>query len=185
VKLKYVVIFIVFFVLAGVFIAPLRNYMNNLFSKDKARSEEKQLIGIVSVYNPQVQLIQKILKEAHYNPGVADGVMGAKTRAAIKNFQKDKGLQPTGTVDSKTWDALKKEEGARKKQASVQQPKDKKKQVQIALQKAGFYKGKIDGEINKEATREAVKAFQKAKSLKVDGIVGVRTWAELSEYLKE
>lgn len=184
-KLKYVIIFIVFFVLAGVFIAPLRNYMNNLFSKDKARSEEKQLIGIVSVYNPQVQLIQKILREAHYNPGAVDGVMGTKTRAAIKNFQKDKGLQSTGAVNSKTLDALKKEEASRKKQASVQQPKDKKKQVQIALQKAGFYKGKIDGEINKEAAKEAVRAFQKAKGLKVDGIVGIQTWKELSKYLNE
>ena len=55
------------------------------------------------------------------------------------------------------------------------------KQVQIALRKAGFYKGDIDGKQGPK-TKEAIKAFQKARGLKVDGVVGKTTWQALSRY---
>ena len=56
------------------------------------------------------------------------------------------------------------------------------KQIQKALKNAGFYQGSIDGKIGSK-TREAIIKFQKANSLKADGIVGKRTSAELSKYL--
>lgn len=55
------------------------------------------------------------------------------------------------------------------------------KQVQIALKKAGFYKGDIDGKAGSR-TKEAIRAFQKARDLKGDGVVGKATWAALSRY---
>jgi len=55
------------------------------------------------------------------------------------------------------------------------------KQVQLALKKAGFYKGDIDGKQG-PGTKEAIKAFQKARGLKVDGVVGKATWQALSRY---
>ena len=55
-------------------------------------------------------------------------------------------------------------------------------QIQTALKNAGFYQGPIDGKIGPK-TREAIRAFQKANGLKVDGIVGKRTSQELSKYL--
>ena len=56
------------------------------------------------------------------------------------------------------------------------------KQVQIALQKAGYYTGVIDGRKGKQ-TRYAIKAFQRANNLKADGKVGKKTWDLLKEYL--
>lgn len=56
------------------------------------------------------------------------------------------------------------------------------KQVQIALQNAGYNPGSIDGQKGKQ-TRNAIKAFQKANNLKADGKVGKRTWVLLKEYL--
>lgn len=56
------------------------------------------------------------------------------------------------------------------------------KQVQLALKKAGFYKGDIDGKKGPR-TKEAIRAFQKARGLKVDGVVGKATWQALSRYL--
>lgn len=56
------------------------------------------------------------------------------------------------------------------------------KQVQLVLKKAGFYKGDIDGKTGPR-TKGAIKAFQKALGLKVDGVVGKATWAALSRYL--
>jgi len=200
-----------------VFFTPARNYMNNLSLRDKDQLKEEQIIGTVSGYSWRVEEIQKILKDLHFDPGTTDGAMGSATRKAIREFQKEKGLWPSGKVDSKTWlelnrgkEALKKEiipqplvlpsekylpdvrskeEIARirepqEKATKAGLPKDRKKQIQIALQKAGFYKGKIDGKIGPQ-TKEAIKAFQKAKGLKTDGTVGAQTWAELNKYLKE
>ena len=56
------------------------------------------------------------------------------------------------------------------------------KQVQLSLKKAGFYKGDIDGKQGLR-TKEAIRAFQKAQGLKVDGVVGKATWQALSRYL--
>ena len=55
------------------------------------------------------------------------------------------------------------------------------KQVQIALKKAGFYKGDIDGKQGPR-TKEAIRVFQKARGPKVDGVVGKATWQALSRY---
>ena len=55
--------------------------------------------------------------------------------------------------------------------------------IQQALKNAGFYKGDIDGKIGLK-TRSAVKAFQKSKGLIADGVVGQKTWNELSKYFK-
>ncbi len=60
------------------------------------------------------------------------------------------------------------------------QPKVKK--AQIALKNAGYAIGKIDGKTGKE-TREAIRAFQKANNLSVDGKIGKKTWSLLKEYL--
>jgi len=74
--------------------------------------------------------------------------------------------------------------GPQEKVIKEKLPKDRKKQIQIALQKSGFYKGKIDGKIGPQ-TRQAIREFQKSKRLKPDGVVGSNTWEELSKYLKD
>ena len=52
------------------------------------------------------------------------------------------------------------------------------KELQLALNEAGFDCGKVDG-IFGGKTKAAVKDYQKAHGLKVDGIVGRQTWASL------
>jgi len=209
-------LFITVFVLIVMFVSPARNFMNNLF-RDKSQLEEEQVIGPVSGYSLRVEEIQIILTNAHFDPGLADGVMGSQTRKAIRDFQKEKGLWPSSKVNSKTWLELNKGKEVIKKEMVMQPmvlssenyphevefeeeirkimepqekaikerfPKDKKKQIQIALQKAGFYKAKIDGKIGPQ-TKEAIKAFQKTKGLKADGVAGAQTWAELNKYLRD
>ena len=53
-----------------------------------------------------VQAAQKRLLALGYQPGAADGVMGAKAIAALKKFQSDHNLPATGVLDPKTTDAL-------------------------------------------------------------------------------
>jgi len=46
-----------------------------------------------------VQNIQAMLNKNGYEAGNPDGVMGGKTKAAIAQFQKDNGMEPTGEID--------------------------------------------------------------------------------------
>ncbi|MBU0534495.1 MAG: peptidoglycan-binding protein [Candidatus Omnitrophica bacterium] len=55
--------------------------------------------------------------------------------------------------------------------------------MQTALKNAGFYKGPIDGKLGKQ-TQKAIVQFQKANGLKADGVIGEKTTAALSQYLK-
>lgn len=59
-------------------------------------------------FRPTTRDIQSALKKAGFDPGPVDGKMGSKTRQAIKDFQKSKGLVPDGVVGPKTWSALSK-----------------------------------------------------------------------------
>ncbi len=52
------------------------------------------------------------------------------------------------------------------------------KQIQLALRNAGYNPGKIDGRIGRQ-TREAIKAFQRANNIPVDGKAGKQTWEVL------
>ncbi|MBN2452849.1 MAG: peptidoglycan-binding protein [Candidatus Omnitrophica bacterium] len=58
----------------------------------------------------------------------------------------------------------------------------KMKDIQRALKTAGYYDGKIDG-IKGKGTKKAIKDFQRANGLQIDGVVGSRTWELLSRYL--
>jgi peptidoglycan hydrolase-like protein with peptidoglycan-binding domain len=55
--------------------------------------------------------------------------------------------------------------------------------LQYLLRNQGFYRGKIDGLFGTQ-TAERVRAFQRAKGLRVDGVVGPQTWPRLLIRLK-
>ncbi len=55
--------------------------------------------------------------------------------------------------------------------------------VQLALRRAGFYKGNLDG-IFGPLTQSAVIAFQTSNGLTADGIVGPKTYSALAPYLR-
>jgi localization factor PodJL len=50
--------------------------------------------------NDRVALVQKLLAERGFDPGPADGLLGAQTIQAIAAFQEDAGLPRTGRIDS-------------------------------------------------------------------------------------
>jgi peptidoglycan hydrolase-like protein with peptidoglycan-binding domain len=128
-----------------------------------------------------VVTLQNKLKAAGFNPGAADGSFGPKTEAAVKAFQRAKGLVSDGIVGPKTWAALNKppassggsgptlREGARGEPVRA---------LQNRLNQLGFNAGTADGAFGPK-TEAAVKAFQRAKGLTADGIVGPKTWDKL------
>ena len=50
----------------------------------------------------QVRRVQQRLVEVGHDPGTVDGVMGEKTREALRSFQQTRGLEPTGEPDGQT-----------------------------------------------------------------------------------
>src|SRR5215207_2743434 len=50
----------------------------------------------------QVQALQQALKDLGYFYGPADGRRGPRTDTAVRNFQRDQGLEATGNLDNAT-----------------------------------------------------------------------------------
>ena len=74
-------------------------------------------------------------------------------------------------------------ESAAVKPATTLPSKPSSKDIQEALNAAGFYQGPVDGKIGPQ-TREAIRQFQQANGLKVDGVAGRQTWEKLAPYLQ-
>jgi len=59
-----------------------------------------EFTGSISVEtDPQIARAQTLLRELGYQPGPADGMMGPRTRDAIRDFQTNAGLAVTGTAN--------------------------------------------------------------------------------------
>ncbi len=57
--------------------------------------------GASALSGQRIASIQRDLASLRYRPGPADGIMGRKTRAAIRAFQAKKGLPITGELSEK------------------------------------------------------------------------------------
>ena len=115
--------------------------------------------------------IQKLLN-AHGYDLVVDGILGPKSLAAIKDFQRTNGLVVDGVVGLITLAALQAQTSSGGDVAGTTE-------VQTLLNAFG-YGLTVDG-ISGPATRSAVKDFQAKNGLAVDGIVGPATTAKLRQ----
>lgn len=182
---------LIVFVIAGCNIVP---------KSVQYQKEEEKVVGSIDIANPIVNEVQVVLADLGHDTGNTDGRMGQKTREAIKTFQESIGLKNTGYIDMNTWRRIEDIMRANEKRdlddsykievrSAYSEEQEKKetsvttKEIQIALKNAGFDPGTADGKLGPR-TQQAVKEFQRAKGLKVDGKVGPKTWAELGKYLK-
>jgi peptidoglycan hydrolase-like protein with peptidoglycan-binding domain len=148
----------------------------------KEGAEEKEVIGESDPLeaNPPVEQIQNLLQFYGYHSGEIDGVLGPRTRRAIADFQKDHGLEVTRFVDRNTWEKL----GAFQQTGLMVNGQLNVELVQNILQEQGFNPGSTDGKLGPK-TQEAIRNFQQAHSLKVDGKIGYETLMQLSQYLPD
>lgn len=133
----------------------------------------------------EVESLQQRLQKLGYFKAGVTGYFGGVTKEAVREFQKDRGLQPDGIVGKDTQASL--DEHQKEASESTQEvwrlgERDAKvSEIQQQLDVAGFaIPARKDGVFD-EATQEAVRQFQQAKGLKVDGIVGPQTLAALSK----
>src|SRR5579863_1468431 len=60
---------------------------------------------------PRVVRAQILLDRARFSPGQIDGVYGDDFGVAVKGYQKNHDLKPTGTIDAATWGLLNRDAG--------------------------------------------------------------------------
>ncbi|RJQ04075.1 MAG: peptidoglycan-binding protein, partial [Bacillota bacterium] len=136
-----------------------------------------------------VLAVQRALETRGFNPGVIDGIYGPNTETAVRNFQRAAGLPVTGVVCGRTYTLLGVNcacvppcpSGLTCRVLQVQSPLMSGGDVlavQQALAARGFNPGTIDG-VYGPNTAAAVRAFQRARSLPVTGVVCGQTYVLL------
>ena len=136
-----------------------------------------------------VKKVQQRLVDLHYMPypekdaegkGVVTTLYGSMCAKAVTKFQERNGIKQTGQCDKATYDKLMSDKAT----AYTMKEKDQLdivKTIQEALVKKGYLKGKVTGYCGTD-TVSAVKAFQKANNLTVDGQAGTKTLQLLLGY---
>ncbi len=107
-----------------------------------------------------------------------DGIFGAKTEAAVRTFQRGKGLTVDGIVGPHTWEAL--PDGGPMPTLQQGSTGDVVRSLQRVLTNgaAGQWDTTpqgVDGDFGPH-TRSSVEAFQRWGGVGADGIVGDQTW---------
>ncbi|MGB3494654.1 MAG: peptidoglycan-binding protein, partial [Elainellaceae cyanobacterium] len=125
-----------------------------------------------------VSELQRRLSELGVYSGPVSGFFGELTESAVQEFQRQQGLTVDGIVGGSTTNALRRapadnvsassgvlSNGARGEAVTA---------LQRRLQSIGYYDGPITG-VYGSLTEDAVRRFQAARGLTVDGIVGTST----------
>jgi peptidoglycan hydrolase-like protein with peptidoglycan-binding domain len=154
-----------------------------LAGRDKASAPGDEPVTRITV-TPQgedvadgdlVRQVQEELGRLGLYGGAADGVAGARTRAAVSAYQRANGLAVTGEPSPEVLDHMrymKQLAEAASFTSSLDEPKASEdvRRVQKALIALGFDAGGADG-ILTERTREAIRAFEAYRGLPVTGTV--------------
>ena len=139
----------------------------------------------------KVSQLQTDLKQLGYYYAKITGNFGAKTEAAVKAFQKAKGLTADGVAGTKTLDAIAvavdKAGGSSSGSSSTNMKLGSTGTAVSALQQnlttLGYYYGDVTGHYG-NLTQQAVKKFQKAKGLTQDGVASTATLNAITSALK-
>lgn len=125
-----------------------------------------------------VRQVQQILNDRGFRTGV-DGIMGPRTQAALKRFQRARDLDPTGQLNRQTLVAL----GIQKADSAASDEQNRYdretlRSAQRTLNNRGFQAGPANGNMTPQ-TRTALKEFQKSENLEETGQLNPGTLAAL------
>jgi Transglycosylase SLT domain/Putative peptidoglycan binding domain len=130
-----------------------------------------------AITNPQIPGLQVALKTKGFYRGAIDGIAGPLTARAVRRFQRSAGLVVDGVAGPLT----------RGKLGRLGRPLFGRRHLllrgsvgwdvaclEFFLRAKGFYPGRVDGHFT-GSTARAVRRYQRARRLGVDGIAGPRT----------
>lgn len=128
--------------------------------------------------NPQNAGLQVALRAFGLYAGAIDGIAGPRTVAAVRSFQRSRGLPPTGLADLRTRRAL----------GPLGRPLFGRRALvhgrfgwdvsvlQFLLARRGLYRGALDGYFDGQTAR-ALRRYQRSVRLRPDGVAGRATYA--------
>lgn len=150
-----------------------------------------------------VSELQKWLNNKGFNAGSVDGSFGPKTRSALISYQRSAGISADGIAGNQTFGKMKlKSSGSSSSSSSKTTVKSAStgssdfsrtlrqgsrgndvKALQSALNSKGFSAGTADGVFGSR-TASALRSFQSAAGIGVDGVAGSKTFAALKGSVK-
>jgi len=130
-----------------------------------------------AITNPQIPGLQVALKTKGFYRGAIDGIAGPLTARAVRRFQRSAGLVVDGVAGPLT----------RRKLGRLGHPLFGRRHLllrgsvgwdvaclEFFLRAKGFHPGRVDGHFT-ASTARAVRRYQRARHLGVDGIAGPKT----------
>ncbi len=149
------------------------NHRDDRQRRTQQRSTEHRVV--VHMPSPEViegKKIQAALAAAGFYSGNIDGILGAKTKESIQQFQQHYGLATTGTLSPQEKTLLLYQASLTELSAHLNymgfDQRSKGKQLQAALKIEGFYSSKIDGAIG-QGSRKAIGLYQQSKGIAPTG----------------
>jgi peptidoglycan hydrolase-like protein with peptidoglycan-binding domain len=152
--------------------------------RGRAEKTRVELLAFGSGYasahgSAAVRALQRRLAGLNYAPGRVDGRYGPLTEQAVRRFQATHGLIVDGIVGPVTRAALASAQLVLRAGDGYRPGGSAAVRVlQRQLAAAGFSPGPIDGRYG-PLTERAVRRFQAARNLRVDGVAGSRTLGQL------
>lgn len=131
--------------------------------------------------------MQGHLKAAGFDPKNQNGRFDERTEGMVKEFQRKSGLEPTGRVNTATWNKLKKATLEARSNADPKQMIGERssavKEVERKLDKLGFDVGRVDG-LYTEQTERAVDRFRRRHDMGDFDGVGTNTLRKIRREYK-
>ena len=167
--------------------------------KEESKEEPKEepmgerilkLIDKPRMSGDDVKELQTLLDKHGFPCGEIDGVFGPATDKAVKSFQNANGLAVDGKVGEKTWAALRAEpiiptphepeKDTRRKLYLTPRPRMQGEDIREVQERLNAHNVvcDVDGVFG-PATDTAVRAFQRAEGIDVNGVVNDKTWEAL------
>ncbi len=165
-------------------------------SSDASDSSKSEGAIKLNSQGSDVRQLQKDLTTLGYYSGTISGKVGAKTEAAIKEFQRKNGLEVDGVAGADTLAAIARalkgsgsgSSGSSSSNSSSSGPiklnstGSAVEKLQRDLKTLGYYNAEITGKVGAK-TEAAIKAFQRKNGLTVDGVAGADTLAAIAAKL--
>lgn len=159
--------------------------------------------AVLHVSPATVQQIQMQLGKEGFDPNRVDGIWGPETSQALQNFQRTKGIEPTGTLTLETMEKLGRIDAISGKQGQQDQGGQKLtqeaeqaggapvyigpngvRQIEQKLQDQGQKVSSVDGQWDSD-TAQALSDFQRSKGITATGQLNLKTLSELGIDLQQ
>ena len=86
--------------------ADLKDQIEQLKTTEEETEPSTEIVGTQYTDTATVQIVQKALNDAGFDCGTPDGKAGEKTAAALREYQKSKGINVNGVITDELLEAL-------------------------------------------------------------------------------